>query len=610
MKRFFHHPAVPGLVIMVGAFLVYVRTLLPGLGFIDSGELITVVHTLGVAHPTGYPLFTMVGWVFSHLPIGGEEAYRLNLMAAVFCSVSLFFFYRGMRTVLSGLAERKEGMAGLVAPAAAGGTLILAFSRTFWEQALAVEVYSLHLLMLSLVLMLVFEARAQRSNVLWMLGAFVLGLSFSNHMTTILVVPGVLYLYGTSVGSWRGMVRGLLRLVPVFVLGLSVYLYLPIRAAVRPVCNWGDPSDLERFLWHLSGKQYRSWIFSSSDVAMKHLTAFIQGIPGEFAVVGVVFAAVGLIVLALRSRQIAVGTVVLFLVCLLYATNYDIPDIDSYFLLAYVCIGFWAAVGMLVALTWVVGATGMSGRVGGAGLIAIALVPLAVHYTELDESANHLVDDYTANMFASIAPGSLVFSFQWDYWVSASYYVQQVRGERRDVLVIDKELLRRSWYLQELAQRAPGLMEKVGTEVALFRRELTKFEHGLPYEGSVIESRYVGMIRAMIARGMEERQVYVTGEIEAQYTAGWQRVPEGLAFRVVADTVYRPVPEVGFRVRPFARSGRLEDMIWRLYGSAYEARGDYLLKHGLAEEAKSAYNKGISWDPTSVQLRMRLSGLR
>lgn len=610
MLRLLRHPLLPGIAVAVSAFLVYLRTLMPGVGFIDSGELMTVVHTLGIAHPTGYPLFTLVGWVFAHLPFGGEEAFRLNVMAAFFCAASLVFYYKAVLTLIAGSAKKVQAPGSLVPFAAAGGVLGLAFSRTFWMQALAVEVYSLHLLMVSLVLVLVLEARAQRSTVLWTLVAFTLGLSFTNHMTTILLVPGVLYLYGTSLGSWRGMYRGVMRTLPAFMLGLSVYLYLPLRASASPVCNWGDPSSLDRLLSHLSGKQYRVWIFSSSDVAMKHLGAFVQGIPGEFAVVGLLLGVIGLAVLWLRDRQIAIGTVIMFVVCVLYAINYDIQDIDSYYLLAYVCVGLWSGVGLLVAGGWLVQVVGVAPVGAGALLVIAGLVPCVVHYGDVDESENHLVEDYTASMFASLQPGALVLSYQWDYWVSASYYVQEVRCERRDVLVIDKELLRRSWYLKELARKAPAFIGKVATEVELFRRELAKFEAGVPYDGQVIEARYVGMIRAMIVRGMEERPVYVTSEIEPEFTAGMVRVPEGLAMRVVGDTVFHATSLQEFRPRPFRRGGRLEDMIWRLYGNAGLARGDYYLRAGLAEEAKKAYIWGISMDPTSVQLRSRLTGLR
>ena len=608
--RSFRHPVVPGLLLGAVAFIVYVQTLLPGIGFIDSGELVSVVHSLGIAHPTGYPLFTLLGWVFSRLPIGPDEAYRLNMMAALFCSASLVIFFLVARRLLAGLAERLGSREELIVPAAAGGMLFLAFSRTFWMQALAVEVYSLHMLLTAIVLVLVFGARARGSHAGWVVAAYALGLSFTNHMTTVLLVPGVLYVYWTSMPSAKEVLRGLLRLFPPFLLGLSVYLYLPLRASVPPEHNWGDPSNWERFFWHLSGKQYRVWIFSSAEAAMKQLALFFRTIPGEFVVVGLLLALIGLVALWMKSRQIATATMLLFVVCVGYAINYDISDIESYFLLAYVCVSVWAGAGLLVIGTWWVRSGGWAVSVASVLMVGVGLVPCVVHYDDVDESSNHLVDDYTYNMFASLQPGALVMSYQWDFWVSASYYVQGVRRERTDVLVIDKELLRRSWYLDELDRRVPEFMARCGPEVGAFRKELFKFEYGLPYDGSVIEARFVGMIRAMLAKGMEDRPVYVTPEIEGEFTAGWVRVPEGLAFRVVGDTAFHPTPFPDFRVRGLAREGRLEDVVWRMYGNAYLARGDYYFVHGLAEEAKRSYNSGVSVDPSSIQLRSRLTGLQ
>ena len=71
--------------IALAVFIVYLTTLCPTTNFIDSGELATVAYTLGIAHPTGYPLFTLMGWIFAHLPLGSRVIYQLNMMAAVFC---------------------------------------------------------------------------------------------------------------------------------------------------------------------------------------------------------------------------------------------------------------------------------------------------------------------------------------------------------------------------------------------------------------------------------------------------------------------------------------------------------------------------------------------
>ena len=76
MDRILSRPSYASLSVALIAFVVYVQTMAPAVGFIDDGELATVCYTLGIAHPTGYPLFTLIGWVFSHLPIASTVIAR------------------------------------------------------------------------------------------------------------------------------------------------------------------------------------------------------------------------------------------------------------------------------------------------------------------------------------------------------------------------------------------------------------------------------------------------------------------------------------------------------------------------------------------------------
>jgi hypothetical protein len=363
-------------------------------------------------------------------------------------------------------------------------------------------------------------------------------------------------------------------------------------------------------MWHLTGKQYRVWIFSSSEAAWRQLSVFVQGLPAEFAVIGLVLAAVGVAGLWRSSRQLMYALGLFFVVCVVYAINYDIHDIDSYFLLAYCCVGLLAGVGLLVAGSWWAKVTGWKGWIVGAMLVAPGLISLGAHYGAVDQSRNFLVEDYTRNVFRSVQPGGVVLSYQWDFWVSASYTLQYVRGERTDVTVVDKELLRRSWYLTELEVRHPAFMARSRTQVEAFRKELYKFEHDLPYDGAVIETRYVAMIRSMLEQSMETGPVYVTPEIEDQFTQGYQKVPEGLVFRLVPGSAFIPVAEPEFEVRPFDGAGRLETMVWQLYGGAYLARGDYLFRHREVEKAQKAYAKGLTYDSASPLLQARMAGFR
>ena len=87
MLRFLSRPIYGALVVFLVSFVVYLLTLASGVGFIDSGELATVCATLGIAHPTGYPLFTLVGFLFSQLPIASMVIVRLNIMSALFSAL-------------------------------------------------------------------------------------------------------------------------------------------------------------------------------------------------------------------------------------------------------------------------------------------------------------------------------------------------------------------------------------------------------------------------------------------------------------------------------------------------------------------------------------------
>jgi len=606
-------PGAASLLTGAGVFAVYACTVAPGLGFIDSGELATVACRLGIAHPTGYPLFTLVGWMFSHLPVPAGEVGRLNVMAALLCSGAAGIFLLVFRRAVL-LAGVKQPGAAFATECAAGGALMLAFSATYWSQAVAVEVYPLHLLLVSILLLLFLraafplpgEAPARRD---WYIFAYTVGLAFTNHMTTVFLAPGLLYMYFARRGGSRASWQLIGRMALPFLAGLSLYAFIPLRAAHAPVLNWGYAVTPERFFWHMSGKQYQVWMFSSMDVVGRQLSYFLGTLTGEFWYAGLLLSAAGAFTLWRGNRRLAAGVAILFLFCVFYAANYDIHDIDSYFLLAYICLGLTAAVG-LAALAGLAAESIPRAKAAIPVLVlSVSLIPLVANYRDADESRDHLVEDYAANMFASLRPDAVIISYQWDYWVSASYYDQFVAGMRPDVTVIDKELLRRSWYIRELESRRPWLIAASRAEVNAFLAQVDLFEHGLPYDPARIQSSYVAMIGSFIRRNLPAHPVYVTEEIEPEFTRGLNRVPEGLAFRLTGGAGEIPPPLPDFIYRPLPRRGRLEDMIRKLYAGAFLSRGEYflLLLHDSGEASK-CLEKAALFDSPSPRAR-RLEGL-
>lgn len=609
-----------GFAVSFFVFIIYVNTLAPSVNFIDSGELAAVAATLGIAHPTGYPLFTLAGWLFSQLPIGPSVIFKLNLMSAVLCSVGIFFFFRFLVLLLEDLVEREFKNISqlqfdfykfkLVYVPAVSASLVLAFSQTFWSQAVSIEVYSLHILFLSTILYFFYKAIRKHvdagwsikitTSKEWFVFSLLVGMSFTNHMSTILLAPALVYMFFAINGFTKYSWRLLLILVVPFIVGLSFYFYLPVRASSSPLLNWGNPVDLEKIFWHISGKQYRVWIFSSTESAVKQFNYFVGNLFNEFNFLFLLLALVGLWSLFRQHKKVFIFSVLLFVGCVGYSINYDIHDIDSYFLLAYFTIAIWIAVGLNFLL--IKAAEKSFYKFITVGVLLFSFIPMILNYNKCDESKNYLVEDYTKNMFDSIEPNGIIISYQWDYFVSASYYYQFVEKYRPDVAVIDKELLRRSWYFNQLQVKYPWLIEKSKNEIDAFLVELNKFEHNLPYTYEMIEGKFKDVLKSFIERNYNERTIYVTPEIETQYTEGFQRVPSGLCFQLVKNNADIKEREIEFKFRSTEKKSHQTEFLLSLYTKACISNGLFQAQRGDMKSALNFLDQGFKIDPMSREL--------
>src|SRR3972149_12223586 len=161
---------------------IYILTLSRSVYFGDSGEFITAAATLGIAHPPGYPLYTMLAHLFTYLPFG-NLAFRVNLFSAVTSSLTAVVVY------LICLKLTKNRIAAISA------SLFLAFSYLFWLYSLVAEVFSLNALFVALIILIsLFIFENPQSKRLFYLLFFVFGLALTNHHTIVLLVPALVFL--------------------------------------------------------------------------------------------------------------------------------------------------------------------------------------------------------------------------------------------------------------------------------------------------------------------------------------------------------------------------------------------------------------------------------
>ncbi|MCP4416653.1 MAG: DUF2723 domain-containing protein, partial [Chloroflexi bacterium] len=353
------------LLIGIALLPVYLTTMSRTVGQADTFEFQVVAPQLGIAHPTGYPLYLLLGKLFTLFPFG-SVAWRINVGTTVLTITALIFFYKLLWYVW-GLPET-----------AVLAAVVMGLTVTLWSQAIAAEVYALHALVVCVSLWLMVRVgewasgqvgkyasgqvktssplrslRFLRLN-LFLLAA-VIGLGLTNHLTTVFLLPPaaltiILILFPRKNRSdplnidHRSLItdyRFLLPLLLVFLLPLLLYLYLPLRwQAVN-----GEPMGAARFVdWVVGGRfqgalQWRAWLND----------------PGRYAIVGrllaqnwggfnLVVALFGAIYLARRQWRLTAVFALTFLGFTFYNLNYYVPDLAVFLIPAQLVLGlFWAS---------------------------------------------------------------------------------------------------------------------------------------------------------------------------------------------------------------------------------------------------------------------------
>jgi hypothetical protein len=317
------------LALALAALVLYTTTLLPGVGSGDTAEFQRVAPTLGVAHPTGYPLYTMLGWLWSQVLIVGTPAWRMNMYSA--CTAAL-----AVGTLF--LAARALGQARAVAAAAA---LTLAVSSTFWSQATIAEVYSLAALLQVLLILALLRWRQGRWP-LWLAG-LLLGLGLAHHRTIILMLPGAVVLVGLVASSFRradiqqpfAMNFGsqVARAACAALAVCLLYLYLPLRAP-----QW--ISSPQAFAQYVAGASALSvWLTPDQPwlVAWEHVRELAQRfVWPQFFPIGALLALLGAIQLWRRDRAAAALLTISYALVLLFCTLFFVQDVEVFMISAHV----------------------------------------------------------------------------------------------------------------------------------------------------------------------------------------------------------------------------------------------------------------------------------
>lgn len=424
--------------LFVAAFLLYWRTMPPTILEGDSGEFQYMAYILGVPHSSGYPLYILLGKLFTYLPFG-DPAWRVNLLSVVSAALTVPLVYAVARRLI-----------GCRAPSVLAA-LVIAATPSMWGGALETKTYALHLFLgvLSVLLALRWHQDRRTRDFYWL--AVVYGLGLANHHVIVFLAPALAFVVWINRDRLNRAM--LARAALLAVLPLLLYAYIPLRAnywiSQQDPANWqlytredamlkGTVSEyyrnsLDGFLNLITGFDNAYKIKSPLDDNRMMLvtTLLLQ----QFGWVGIGLTAVGAVVSFRRERKhfgfvlliaLGIGTI---------ATVLRGLSAVYYFSLAYFALALWLGFGVDAVMRW-------SSRVHRAlpaalGVVMLALPASAVaaNYTSLDESGNYAAREYAQAVLNDDLAPNAVLAAPWEVSEPVRY-LQFVENQRPDVLVV------------------------------------------------------------------------------------------------------------------------------------------------------------------------------
>jgi len=542
--------------VFVAALALYVVTLAPTTQFWDTSEYIAAAYSLGIPHPPGNPFFVLAAHTWGLIPWAAGYAERINLFAAATSAVSAGCWFligeRWLRTVVPAVWPRRL--------AALAGALVAATSFTVWNQSVVNEkVYTLSLLSIALILWLIVrwddQPAGEGHDHYLLLIVYLLALTATNHMMGVLVGPvvmvllfpplktqrartdqeaqiewsqfllftgvwallialglegtgpvyaaGALYLVALGfavfyAGNWRFA----LTLLGVAAVGLSVYIFLPIRAAHFPPINEGEPTNWEALWAVLTRQQYGKPSILDNPMYPpgpgnpghtlvlygQQILNYFQYFSWQFGHdwservqrgLAVLFGGVGLLG-AYRHwradrRTAAAMTllVVTFTFTLIFYLNFkwgfsqpynepglqhEVRERDYFFICSFAMWGIWVGMGLATLMETVqewLRPRQPEARLRWAvatPLLALALLPLIGNRFTASRASETIARDFAVDLLQTVEPyGVLVTAGDNDTF--PLWYAQEVEGVRRDVTVVNLSLANTDWYLRQMQRR-------------------------------------------------------------------------------------------------------------------------------------------------------------
>jgi hypothetical protein len=611
------------------SFILYIMTLAPTVTFEDSGELITAAYRLGIPHAPGYPLFTMLGRLFTLLPIG-TIAYRVNLMSAFFSSFSVMILTWTMIHVIpmifTPLEKDKNRSFYILLFVALFTGLMFAASFELWEQSVITEVYGLNAFFTSLLLGLAVlwfkTSHGSKREKIFYLMCYLTGLGLSNHYALILLIPAILVL---MVSHERRYLLDLKRIAfgsVLFITGLLVYIYLPLASSRNPVMDWGNPETMHNFWLTITRHQYQVQETRSLLKLITQFSFYCKLILQQWWPVLLIPGIIGCIVLFMKNKSVGLF-MILFLITTgpltTYLTNFDISDpnpvvadenrtlITVFYIPSYMMITVLTGLGMFALLHW----TRSRKYIQWTLYLMMAVIlgwSVRLNYSQIDMSRYYFAEHYVQNLFTMTKPNGLVLTNYDPFYFTTTYY-QYAEDQRNDLAIIDISLIKNSWYIDWLRKHKGTFIKPFENELKPYEAIIRSAERGEPYDSKDLSIRYNRLINTIIDSTFNRfTPVYLTFDPPEGIATEYYQISCVSVIELLKDTKkILSITIDQFHLDDYLDDGIPKDQMARFfktyYGRLLYARGYILEALNRKTESKPFYLKSLEFMKQDKDLR-------
>ncbi len=443
MQRGTDGDSLSGWLALAAPLGLYLATLSPGVDFWDIGEMQTVPYLLGIAHPTGFPLVIVAGWLFTHALPFGEPAWRMSLFSAFAASVASRALYALVCDVTGARAV------------ALASALVFALGDVVWTHAVRADVHDFALAAIAVALAAATRAGLTRAAAPLGLAALVLGIGLAIHPIVALAVPGALVLAWPALASARLRTRA--TTLALACAPLLAYAYVPLRSAYveahgdpgrelgiagAAIFDTGAPSTPGAFWQYVTGEAFAPMhAFARASSAHGFVAALALAREVAYRNDGIftlALALVGAVILVLKFRRIGIGLATVPVATLGFVANYPAEsDVARYALPALWTLAASASVGAWWLANAIAGDAARARRfasTAAAIVLGLALLP-RLAATAADVGRTTRIDDareLVALVAQDTVDGSLVVA-SWSFATPLTYevYVAGRLGTRR-----------------------------------------------------------------------------------------------------------------------------------------------------------------------------------